>query len=467
MQMLEIAPPKPLTPDAQAGRGGYPCARPDFFQSTFAVFRFCLLVVILVVGVLGASRANAAAALLLEEPYGKLGAFMAQGHAAIYLSRVCAETPLQLRRCGPGESGVVISRYNGIAGYDWLAIPLTPYLYAVERTDDVPLFANPKLAAFLRNQYRKKYLLDVAPDLADGETPGGNWYELVGSSYDRTIYSYEFETSPEQDNALIRKLNSQPNRSHFKTVNRNCADFARGIINFYYPKAVHRSILADLGMTTPKQVAKSLVKFNKRHPKLESSAFIIPQVPGTIQRSTKVRGVTESLLKTKKYLLPLAFLQPFVAGGIAVAYVSDGRFDPAHNAMIMDSKHELQPRLAADQRRAISDQLDLLSNNASAEPKSWRNEKTWRRLQADAEPQLDQFGGPVLQVRVGEQLVDVGVSRENVLRTIGSPSLSRELLQARLREELRRSAASKTSASDVVSDWKLLQKAIPSEANSD
>jgi hypothetical protein len=165
-------------------------------------------------------------------------------------------------------------------------------------------------------------------------------------------------------------------------------------------------------------------------------------------------------------LLPLAFLQPFVAGGIAVAYISDGRFDPAHNAMIMDSKQELQPSLAVAQRRAISDQLDLLSNDLNSEAKAWRNDKMWRRLQADAEPQLDQFGGPVLQVRVGEQLVDVGMSRENVLSTIGSPSLSRELLQARLREELRRSAASKTSASDVVSDWKLLQKTIPGEANS-
>jgi hypothetical protein len=415
---------------------------------------------------LGVSRANAAAALLLEEPYGKLGAFMAQGHAAIYLSRVCAETPLELRRCRDGESGVVISRYNGIAGYDWVAIPLIPYLYAVDKTDNVPLFANPKLAAFLRNQYRRKYLEEIAPDGIDGETPGGNWYELVGTSYDRTVYSYEIETSPEQDNALIRRLNSRPNESHFKTVSHNCADFAREIINFYYPKAVRRSFIADAGMTTPKQIAKALVKFSTRHRDLESSAFVIPQVPGTIQRSTKVRGVAESLLKTKKYVIPLGILQPYVVGGIALAYFGNGRFDPARNAMIMDSRRELQPRLASSERKALMSQLDELSASANLDGKTWRNEKVWRRLQADAEPDLDRSGAPILQVRMGDQVVSIGVSRKNVLSTSGSPQFSQELLEARLREELRRNAASKTSESDVIRDWKLLQKVTPPEVSS-
>src|SRR5579862_7651335 len=116
------------------------------------------------------------ATLLLEEPYGKLGFFTATGHAAVYLSGVCAETPLKLRPCAPGELGVVISRYDGVSGYDWVAIPLIPYLYAVERPEDVPLFADAKMTAFLRDHYRRKYLEMVAPDAANGETPGGNWY---------------------------------------------------------------------------------------------------------------------------------------------------------------------------------------------------------------------------------------------------------------------------------------------------
>jgi len=35
----------------------------------------------------------------MEEPFGNFGDMNPTGHAAIYLNRVCAETPTQLRRC--------------------------------------------------------------------------------------------------------------------------------------------------------------------------------------------------------------------------------------------------------------------------------------------------------------------------------------------------------------------------------
>src|SRR2546421_10232480 len=218
-----------------------------------------------------ASFASASATLLLEEPYGRMGYFTATGHAAVYLSGVCADTPLLLRRCAPGETGVVLSRYDGVGGYDWVAIPLIPYLYAVERPEDVPLFADAKMAFFLRDRYRRKFLETIAPDLPDGTTPGGNWYELVGTSYDRTVYGFTIETTAVQDAALIRKYNSSPNRSHFRTVSNNCAEFAEDVMNFYYPKTLHRSVVSDVGITTPKQLAKLMVKFGDRHPELQFS----------------------------------------------------------------------------------------------------------------------------------------------------------------------------------------------------
>src|SRR5437899_5048189 len=214
-------------------------------------------------------------------------------------------------------------------------MPLIPYLYAVEKPESVPLFADAKMVAFLRDRYRRKYLEDVAPDVKDGETPGGNWYQLVGSSYDRTIYGFEIETTPDQDEALIRKLNAAPNQSHFHLVSNNCADFAKGILNFYYPKSAHRSIVADLGMTTPKQVAKMLTKYSARQPERHFSRLIISQVPGSMPRSSSVHGVVESFLKSKKYIVPSAVFSPVFAGCVAAVYVTTGagHFEPARNAM--------------------------------------------------------------------------------------------------------------------------------------
>ena len=76
--------------------------------------------------------ARASVSVLLEQPYGGLGMFNPTGHSAVYLDHVCAASPLELRPCRPGELGVVISRYDDIGGYDWIAVPLLPYLYAVE-----------------------------------------------------------------------------------------------------------------------------------------------------------------------------------------------------------------------------------------------------------------------------------------------------------------------------------------------
>src|ERR1700691_6139375 len=93
---------------------------------------------------LSAGMARPAVTLLLEEPFGTFGGMNPTGHAAVYLSHVCAASPLSLRRCREGEQGVVISRYHRISGYDWIAIPLLPYLYAVDSTGQVPLTVGEK-----------------------------------------------------------------------------------------------------------------------------------------------------------------------------------------------------------------------------------------------------------------------------------------------------------------------------------
>jgi hypothetical protein len=289
----------------------------------------------------------------MEEPYGDFGAVNPTGHAAVYFNHICADSPTVLRPCHDGEYGVVISRYHKIDGYDWLAIPLVAYLYAVDSLADVPQTVDKEQVAALRDAYRKRHLLDLAPDNRHGGSPKGEWTELVGSSYDRTIHGFQVDSTPAQDQRFITTYNDRRNVGHFNLLFHNCADFSRVVLDIYLPHAIHRNFIADVGLMTPKQVARSLVAYGKRHPELDMTAFVIPQVPGSIRRSHPVDGVAESLVKSKKYLLPMVFLAPEVTGGVAVAYLVDGRMKLPKSTPVFDIGDEEMTSPPPDNRKVL------------------------------------------------------------------------------------------------------------------
>lgn len=412
------------------------------------IFLFAMLVAAMTF--VAAAPLCAQATLLLEEPYSYDGAFAGTGHTAVYLSRVCAASPLSLRRCAPGERGVVLSRYHGVASHDWVAVPLVPYLYAVDQPDDVPLFADTKLVAFLRGQYLPS-LMAALPEGDAASTPNAPWYELAGSAYDRTLYAFQVETTEEQDDAFIRKFNAAENQPAYKLISKNCADFVREVINFYWPKSIHRSVISDLGVMTPKQAAKSLVRYSKRHPEMHLSAFIIPQVPGT-KRSRPVRGVLDSVLLAKKYMAPLALLHPVLIGTVTAAYWS-GRFRQPRDPMVLDSGQNISPPIDEGQRRSYEELLSGLEQTSLEEGPTPK----WQHLQEDAQPALDANGQAVLRIEHEGRTVEIGLCRENVLRTGAPPELVRQLLLTRLQHDLKRGTPFRASENEIASDWALLQ----------
>ncbi len=68
---------------------------------------------------------------------------------------------------------------------------------------------------------------------------------------------------------------------------------------------------------------------------------MIPQVAGSVPRSHGVDGVAESLVKSKKYLLPLAVLSPEFTGGVVVVYLADGRLTLPKNATVFNVDDEV------------------------------------------------------------------------------------------------------------------------------
>ena len=268
---------------------------------------------------------HAQAALLMDEPFGFFGFLNPTGHDAIYFQRICAETPVKLRRCAPGEDGAVITRYQGIAHYDWIAMPLLPYLYAVDSGSEVPTRADRKAVTDLRDKYHEAHLASLGKGVPRGGNVKRGWSQFVGVAYDRRIYAFRFATTEAQDDALIAQMNAGENRSRFNLLYRNCADFNRGILNFYFPRTFQRSILPDAGITTPRQVTYKLLRYAREHPETQLAVFDIPQVPGNRNRSRVNKSIVQSLI-TSGYVVPLAFISPYIAGVVIVDYLVWGRY---------------------------------------------------------------------------------------------------------------------------------------------
>jgi len=303
------------------------------FQRRFeGVWRAVGVSVLVLLGAAAFARADVA--VLVEQPYGKLNLFDPGGHSAVYLDHVCAETPLKLRPCRPGELGVVISRYDGIDGYDWLAMPLIPYLYAVDSAREIPETMDKADEVRLRDAYRRKYLETIVADLPDGSAPGGNWYELLGSAYDRTIYGFQMKTTAEQDGEVIALYNDIKNKQRYNGMFINCADFVRVMVNRYYPHAVRRNFIADFGITSPKSVARAVSHYASKHPEAGLQVFEIKQVKGDLPRSHSNTGVAEGLMK--RYALPLVVISPEATAVVLAAYVGHGRFRMPKNAPLLN-----------------------------------------------------------------------------------------------------------------------------------
>ena len=139
------------------------------------------------------SPCRAQAALLMEEPYGFFGALNPTGHTAIYsaasLRRDPRKAPPLPARRDWGRSSPVTRE---LTAYDWVAIPLIPYLYSVEDASEVPAHVDRDMVTHLRDRYREAHLQTLGNHLSAGSFLHGGWNELVGVAYERRIYAFRF-----------------------------------------------------------------------------------------------------------------------------------------------------------------------------------------------------------------------------------------------------------------------------------
>jgi rhodanese-related sulfurtransferase len=286
---------------------------------------FCLLI-------LPGMKVYADATLLIEAPINFLGHVSSTGHAALLVDDLCSDDHIHMRWCRAGEDGAVISRYKGINGYDWLAMPPGPYLFAVDSSNEIPAVATIAEVNNLRAEYRTSH-----PQSFERDPPEDGWIQLLGASYRRRIACVHLHTTAAQDERLMQWLNLRPNKTHFNFFFSNCADFARQMLDVLFPRVVHRDFVFDFGMTTPKQLESSLHHYAIRHPEVGFEVYELPQVPGDIPRSGRLYGVTESIVKSKPYLLPVAVLDPIGIGSVAALGIADHRYTAKATARVQDT----------------------------------------------------------------------------------------------------------------------------------
>jgi len=268
--------------------------------------------------------ARAQAALLLQDADGMAEVLSPIGHESLYFARICAASPTKLRRCLPGELGVVIGRYSRIAGYDWVAMPLIPFLYSVDEASQAPDHVNREVVQKLRLNYHDAHLSSLG-NAPEGGAVRRGWNQLVGAAYERRIWAFRFETAEAQDDALIARMNAEANRSHFNVLFNNCANFAGKILDIYFPHVFKRRVFPDAGMVTPRQVAYELVKYARKHPEIHLTAMQIPLVRGNHRSSRVGMSAAQSLVMTG-YIVPIAILSPYAAGAIVADDLVWGRY---------------------------------------------------------------------------------------------------------------------------------------------
>ena len=394
------------------------------------------LALIFVLAGLTCPRARADVGIVLNESLGvSVDRISGTGHSAVYFSRICPESPVKLRLCRPDENGSVMSNYINIGepqDFEWNIVPLNIYLYGVEDPQFRPLFGSYAVKNLLEERYRTKYLRGYCDAPPCSTSNKAEWREMVAATLIRGMYVFVIDTTAEQDKELIAQFNAAPNKNHFNGITRNCADFTKHVINTYFPHAASANYLNDFGMTSPKAIARSFVRYGAKNPELNLRVMHFAQVPGTIKRSSDVRSGTEQLYRSKKFLIPMLIFADYGVPVVAGSYLLTGRFNPEREF----EKRPGQPENSGYATRPMQQEEQVEIVGSSAEWKRYRQElnsllnergekeaggdaanlkRFFNRVSKAGQPYLDADGAIWMKVQGQGQSFQVGLSANNIL----------------------------------------------------
>jgi hypothetical protein len=418
--------------------------------------------------------------------------YIPTGHSLVYLSNVCADTPTHTRLCTPGEQGSIVSVYPDLREaqpFAWNLVPFSIFLNGSPTPGNRLLYASNFVKQSLELHAREGIFQDVCTGNACPQLPNSHWRDMVAATADRDLFLYAVQTTPAQDQLAVDFLNHDPNINRYNPITNNCADFTSALVNAIFPHSVHRDLLNDIGLMGPKAAARSFTRWALQRPELGFYTMHFPQQPGDLPRCNLARSGTETVIHTKKYLIPAIVFGDFeLPTSFFAAYIFTGRF-----GLYKEFSHHPSPSIVAlesNERSAKAEGNKPLqeSLHASAEqerttilgtPQEWAAyRERFAAIQSSTEAQnlshrkhlfppqyatgaalIDRDGHPWLTFGDGPTSQRVGISSENILSPESDPKLAFQLMLGRVAYALTAKNHEQETMQEFRQDWALLEQA--------
>ena len=396
--------------------------------------------------------------------------YTSAGHSLLFLSGVCPASPVRARRCNPGEQGSILTMYPNFheaQPYSWNLVPVSLYLQGLLTPGARILYGSPYVKQALELYAREHLLRPVCKQTDDThcpQLPHSYWRDLVAATLDRDLFLYAVHTTPAQDQLAVDWLNRSPNINRYNPVTNNCADFAASFVNAIFPHSVHRDLLNDVGLMTPKAAARSFTHWALQRPELGFYSLHFAQQPGDILRSGTARSGTETVIYTKKYVIPAIVLGDWeLPTSIFASYLFTGRFslynEYAQHASAGQQSTPTQAMLGTPQQWAFYRRQFAVMQSS---PEAWNLSPGHKRLfplsYATATASVDPGGLPWLTPDPGEPTRRVGLSSENLLSPASDPQLAFQLMLGRVGYVLASKNRMRETLPEFRQDWSLLEQ---------
>ena len=250
-----------------------------------------------------ASTCRGDVALLVEDPAGYKGFWSDSGHLAIWISNACVGDGGAISPCSVGEGAVLSSTsYWKLRG--WAAIPAQLYLEGAPGKLDTAAWSD--------------QLSETYP-----EVPIAYGRKYMGRLNHRGLYVLRIHTTPEQDAWVLARIQQDRSRFRYRVFSSNCSDFARQVLDLYFPKVFRRHFFPDFGISTPHGVANRFWKTGRRNPNLQMRIYYIPRrTSAGYLHDGRTKGICEAAITDVKYALPLIFFHPAIYAAFGVCYLA-------------------------------------------------------------------------------------------------------------------------------------------------